>query len=578
MQVVINQIEYTDVHLISQGQEGQLYTAKSQNEIVVLKKSSLQAKELLILENLKSKPPKNFAKIIDFDRKAYIVMEKGDGTLTGLLLSQDYKQLKLLQKLKLFEQIVNGICELHARKLIHRDLKPDNILFFKQSDKIVLKLIDTGQIDQIDDRIQFLTENAGTLNYQAPEYFSQKVQYNEKVDVWSLGLIFYQMLTNHDLIVKKKQILDQQYINQQIESIKNCDEIIQELIRSMLDSSKDKRWSAKQVKFEIQKIIQNIELKEDHQIVQQKIKDLQIQCETLVNLNQQFKNQIQNQTRLNDELEQKYMLCIQNFNEQKVVQQNLKNEIENVEKKNTNYKLQISQVEQQLLQLMDRDKQNSEIIIYLKDKIISLEQNLINKINNNKKNIGQLIQPNNTFFKHQKILLFGLPGAGKTWIFSTLQGLIQKPIDKSTTKFQEFFITDHNITIIDSPAFQDEQDHDISNETFKNYNSYFCENQIDNIVLVVQYQRFDLMKSQIKHCLKYFKDISGVIVINFHEPILEKEEIQLKSSLQFCKTIIYSIHKNITNQELMVIFQEIKKSCHQTNNDFKNIFRQFQDD
>ncbi|XP_077166733.1 interferon-induced, double-stranded RNA-activated protein kinase-like [Paroedura picta] len=89
-----------------------------------------------------------------------------------------------------FQQIVEGVAYIHLEKLIHRDLKPLNILLSKE-DKI--KISDFGLVTTcVDDPSVQRTENRGTLSYMAPEQAGSI--YGQEVDIFPLGLILFEML------------------------------------------------------------------------------------------------------------------------------------------------------------------------------------------------------------------------------------------------------------------------------------------------------------------------------------------------------------------------------------------------
>lgn len=86
----------------------------------------------------------------------------------------------------MFIDILVGIMELHSRFIIHRDIKLKNI-FVDENYKCVIG--DLGIATKSSDSA---TSRVGTLCYQAPEVYSDET-YNEKVDIWALGIIAYQL-------------------------------------------------------------------------------------------------------------------------------------------------------------------------------------------------------------------------------------------------------------------------------------------------------------------------------------------------------------------------------------------------
>ncbi|CAG8089191.1 unnamed protein product [Penicillium salamii] len=97
-------------------------------------------------------------------------------------------------------QIMRGLKYLHSAGVVHRDLKPSNILVNENCD---LKICDFGLA-----RIQDLhmTGYVSTRYYRAPEIMLTWRKYNEKVDIWSAGCIFAELLTGEPLFPGKNHI------------------------------------------------------------------------------------------------------------------------------------------------------------------------------------------------------------------------------------------------------------------------------------------------------------------------------------------------------------------------------------
>jgi len=87
-------------------------------------------------------------------------------------------------------QILRAVIYCHANDICHRDLKPENVLI--EADGVV-KVIDFGTAMSFNPQKGMHTI-LGTPYYMAPEIFTQQ-RYDEKCDVWSLGVILFCMLT-----------------------------------------------------------------------------------------------------------------------------------------------------------------------------------------------------------------------------------------------------------------------------------------------------------------------------------------------------------------------------------------------
>lgn len=104
-----------------------------------------------------------------------------------------------------FIQTALGLDYLHKQGVLHRDLKPENLLLDNNGD---IKLCDFGW--SIDETITMRNTICGTLEYMAPEIMdlNSNKYYNEEIDIWSLGIILYELLHGH-LPDKKKIIIDE---------------------------------------------------------------------------------------------------------------------------------------------------------------------------------------------------------------------------------------------------------------------------------------------------------------------------------------------------------------------------------
>ena len=115
-------------------------------------------------------------------------------------------------KVKLMKQIMAGIAFLHDKDIVHRDIKPGNILLTSKPGRhAVVKLGDFGlsKILDPDSQTSSMSSNVGTLIFKAPEFWFQRpggrISYHRNVDVYAAGLTCIAMLQsqpNQSLIPK----------------------------------------------------------------------------------------------------------------------------------------------------------------------------------------------------------------------------------------------------------------------------------------------------------------------------------------------------------------------------------------
>ena len=126
-------------------------------------------------------------------------------------------------RVELMMQIAKGIAFLHSRGVVHRDIKPDNIMVKSiPSGFAVIKLGDFGLVKILDaDALtSAMTSNVGTRQFKAPEFWRDPVRYHRSADIYAVGLTFTAMLQNstpdRSLVPKAEGSLEQSEKNLEI--------------------------------------------------------------------------------------------------------------------------------------------------------------------------------------------------------------------------------------------------------------------------------------------------------------------------------------------------------------------------
>ncbi|HEY0727143.1 MAG TPA: serine/threonine-protein kinase [Pyrinomonadaceae bacterium] len=132
----------------------------------------------------------------------YIATEFIDGKTIGELMRE--QELSLAEILDCVEQVASALAVAHAAGIVHRDIKPDNIMrrhdgLLKILDFGIAKLLEPAKTpDDVYDTAGFRTHTEaglvlGTVNYMSPEQ-ARGLSVDERTDIWSLGVVLYEML------------------------------------------------------------------------------------------------------------------------------------------------------------------------------------------------------------------------------------------------------------------------------------------------------------------------------------------------------------------------------------------------
>ena len=255
--------KYIPIKLLGNGSFGSVYEAQNtifQNSVAmkIIDRSDDDSDEKEILNEiniLKKLSHPNIVKIFEFyiTRGHYYLVTEfcKDGEFFNYI-KQKFTENQLAV---LFYQVFSGLWYLHDNKILHRDIKLENIMISgKEKDKVTdeelfwIKIIDFGTA-KIFDKNKKEKDVVGSSYYIAPEVL--KKNYNEKCDTWSVGVILYMTLVgkapfdgkdDEEIIYK---IGHDNYNNKEPKLLAHSDEV-RDLLSKLLDKDIKKRLSAKE--------------------------------------------------------------------------------------------------------------------------------------------------------------------------------------------------------------------------------------------------------------------------------------------------------------------------------------------
>ena len=253
---------YTRGEKIGDGSFGSVYKAKNIlfNSTVAMKviDKNDDMDEIIIkneMNTLKKLSHPNIVKIYEFyqsDNCYYLINEfLKEGNIHDYINKGNLSEQQLSV---IFYQIFTGLSYLHENNIYHKDIKPENILISKKESDLLtdeeyfwIQIMDYGYAKLFEDNKKENT--AGNIYYLAPEVLDK--EYNEKSDIWSVGIILYMFLVgkapfdglNNEEIMNS--IKTKEY-NVNNEKLNHFSEEIRDLLKGLLNKNSEDRLSAKQ--------------------------------------------------------------------------------------------------------------------------------------------------------------------------------------------------------------------------------------------------------------------------------------------------------------------------------------------
>lgn len=167
---------------------------KDTGEIVALKRIKLESedegipsttiREIALLKELQHPNIVSLQDIIHDNAELILVFEFLDEDLHHILKANNWEGLEMPILKSFLKQLLDGIAYCHKNKVLHRDLKPQNLLVNKDG---VLKLADFGLARAFGIPVKNYTHNVVTLWYRPPDVLMESKVYSTQIDIWSIG-------------------------------------------------------------------------------------------------------------------------------------------------------------------------------------------------------------------------------------------------------------------------------------------------------------------------------------------------------------------------------------------------------
>ncbi|CRH00790.1 protein kinase 5, putative [Plasmodium relictum] len=198
--------KYHGLEKIGEGTYGVVYKAQNNyGETFALKKIRLEKedegipstaiREISILKELKHSNIVKLYDVIHTKKRLILVFEHLDQDLKKLLDVCDGGLESVTAKSFLL-QLLNGIAYCHEHRVLHRDLKPQNLLINREGE---LKIADFGLARAFGIPVRRYTHEVVTLWYRAPDVLMGSKKYSTTIDIWSIGCIFAEMVNGRPL-------------------------------------------------------------------------------------------------------------------------------------------------------------------------------------------------------------------------------------------------------------------------------------------------------------------------------------------------------------------------------------------
>nr|ACO14721.1 Cell division control protein 2 homolog [Caligus clemensi] len=205
--------DFTKIEKIGEGTYGVVFKGRNRktDEIVAMKKIRLESeeegipstaiREISLLKELQHPNIVCLQDVLMQENKLYLIFEYLTMDLKKFMDSKSKMDLDLVKSYAC--QILQGILFCHSRRVVHRDLKPQNLLIDKEG---AIKIADFGLARAFGIPVRVYTHEVVTLWYRAPEILLGSNKYSCPIDIWSIGCIFAELVNKKPLFQGDSEI------------------------------------------------------------------------------------------------------------------------------------------------------------------------------------------------------------------------------------------------------------------------------------------------------------------------------------------------------------------------------------
>ena len=205
--------------------------------------------EISILKKVRHKNIIKLYEIMETPQTIYLVMEYcNSGELFDFIVSKD--KLNENQACSFYQEIIDALSYLHSQNIVHRDVKPENILLNRINRKINCKLIDFG-ISRTCQNNELVTTPCGTASYASPEMHKGEAYNPILSEVWSSGILLFSMVCGYLPFSEEDEYENINNIlkgNYEFPDDIELSPEIKDLIKHLLDINPNTRYNLEQIK------------------------------------------------------------------------------------------------------------------------------------------------------------------------------------------------------------------------------------------------------------------------------------------------------------------------------------------